>query len=178
MPTPEDAPTDPDKLIRFGKIASVDLKAARIVVSLDDDSQTTPIRWIEFSMGKTRTWNPPAQGEDVVLLCPGGEIGAGVALRGLVNDLFGALGDDLTSIIEFLDGARLSYDPEGHLLTVALPDGGALKIVAPGGSTLEGDLHCTGTITADVDVIAAGISGKGHKHPNITRGGALSDPPQ
>jgi phage baseplate assembly protein V len=44
-----------------------------------------PIRWIERRAGRTRTWSPPSQGEQVVLLCPGGEIGAAVALRGLFS---------------------------------------------------------------------------------------------
>ena len=177
MRTPEDTPTDPDQLIRFGTIASVDLGAGRCVVDLDDDSATPPIRWIEMRMGRTRTWSPPSVGEQVVLLCPAGEIGAAVALRGLASDAFGPLGDGLTEIVEFLDGARVSYDPEAHCLAVALPAGGAVRVVAPAGMRIEGDLECTGTISAALDVIAAGISGKGHRHDKVQAGAAISGGP-
>lgn len=177
MRTPEDTPTDPDQLIRFGTVASVDLGAGRCVVDLDDDSASPPIRWIEMRMGRTRTWSPPSEGEQVVLLCPAGEIGAAVALRGLASDAFPTLGDSLAEVIEFLDGARVSYDPEAHGLVIALPSGGTVRIVAPGGLSLEGDLECTGTVSASVDVIAAGVSGKGHRHSGVQSGAAMSGGP-
>lgn len=177
MRTPEDTPTDTDQLIRFGTIASVDLAKARCVVDLDDDSASPPIRWIEGRMGKSRAWSPPSEGEQVLLFCPAGEIGAAVALRGLSSDAFPALGDSLAEIIEFLDGARLSYDPEAHVLSVVLPDAGTVRIVAPGGLSVEGDLDCTGTVSASVDVIAAGISGKGHRHSGVQTGAAISGGP-
>lgn len=177
MRTPEDTPTDADQLIRFGTIASVDLGAARCVVDLDDDSASPPIRWIETRAGQTRTWSPPSVGEQVLLFCPAGEIGAAVAMRGLSSDAFPALGDSLAEIVEFMDGARLSYDPEAHVLSVTLPDAGAVRIVAPGGLSVEGDLDCTGTITATVDVLADGISGKGHRHNGVQSGAAISGGP-
>jgi GpV Apex motif len=48
-----------------------------------------------------------------------------------------------------------------------------------GGNTMniDGDAHYTGTVTADVDVVAASISGKGHKHPGVQSGGSETDPP-
>ena len=186
MRTPEDAPTDADKLIRYGTIASVDLAAARCVVKLDTGAETAPLRWIETRMGATRTWSPPSVGEQVVLLCAGGEIGGGVVLRGLVSNAHPAPGDSLTELVEFSDGAVVSYDPVGHALAIILPDGATATLTAPGGTTINGDVtingdttlngdaHATGTITGDTDVIADGISGKGHTHsePQGGTGGA------
>ena len=40
------------------------------------------------------------------------------------------------------------------------------------------DANFAGTVTGQTDVIFAGKSGKGHKHPNIRRGEEDSDPPQ
>lgn len=183
MRTPEDAPTDADQLIRFGAIASVDLAAARCVVELDDDSHTAPIRWIEFRAGKTRTWSPPSEGEQVAVLCPAGEIGAAVALRGLASDSFPPAGNSLTELIEFEDGATLSYDPAAHALAFALPAGATLTINAPGGvtitgdATFKGDLHCTGTVTADTDVVGGGKSLKAHKHGGVQAGSAQTGAP-
>lgn len=175
--TPEDTPTDADQLIRFGTVASVDLASAKCVVTLDDDAATPAVRWIEGRQGKTRTWSPPSVGEQVVVLCPAGEIGAAVALRGLVSDANPAAGDSLKEILgQYEDGAVLSYDPEAHVLDFTLPGGGTLTITAPGGTTLNGDLtvngdaHVTGTVTGDTDVVAAGISGKGHTHGKVKTG--------
>lgn len=183
MRTPEDAPTDADQLIRFGTIASVDLAAARCVIDLDDDSHTAPIRWIELRAGKTRTWSPPSKGEQMVVLCPAGEIGAAVALRGLSSDAFPAAGATLKELIEFEDGAVLSYDPEAHAMEVVLPAGATLAITAPGGATIigdvtiNGDVQCTGTVTADSDVVGGGKSLKGHKHTGVQAGAAQTGAP-
>lgn len=161
MRTPEDTPTDPDQLIRLGTIASVDLGAGRCVVDLDDDSATPPVRWIEMRMGRTRTWSPPSVGEQVVLLCPSGEIGAAVALRGLASDAFPAPGN---SLIEFLaawdDGAAISYDPDGHDLVITLPKGGKVTVIAPAGVGLTGDLSVTGSISA-TGVITSAVGATG-----------------
>ncbi|EGD58383.1 Phage P2 baseplate assembly gpV-like protein [Novosphingobium nitrogenifigens DSM 19370] len=160
--------TDPDRLIRFGAVAAVDLAGALCTVELDDGVVSGPLRWIEMRAGRTRTWSPPSQGEQVVLLCPGGEIGAGVVLRGVVSDAFPPAGDSLIEILgEYADGARLSYDAEAHALVFALPAGGLFTVL--------GDVHVTGTLTADGDVVAGGISGKGHRHATPS---GMSEGPQ
>lgn len=179
MRTPEDTPTDPDQLIRFGTIASVDLGAARCVVTLDDDSASPPIRWIEMRMGRTRTWSPPSRGEQVVLLCPAGEIGAAVALRGLLSDAFPAPGN---SLIEFLaawdDGGAITYDPTGHDLVITLPASGKITIIAPSGVGIEGDLSVAGSISAS-GVIASAVGATGSittpTGQSVTFSGGMAD---
>lgn len=44
--------------------------------------------------------------------------------------------------------------------------------------TLNGDMHSTGTITGDTDVIGGGKSLKSHKHTGVASGGSVSGPPQ
>lgn len=60
-----------------------------------------------------------------------------------------------------------------------LPVTGALKLAgsieALSGSTYAGDIHTTGTITSDVDVLAGGISGKHHRHTQ-SGGGNTGEP--
>lgn len=178
MRTPEDAPTDPDQIIRYGTVASVDLAAARCVVSLDDDSQSGAIRWIEMRAGKTRTWSPPSEGEQVLLFCPGGEIGAAVALRGVASDAYPPAGNSLTEIIgDYDDGAVISYDPVSHTLACLLPAGAKFHVVAAK-TTFDGDLDCTGTITAAQDVLAGTVSLKNHKTTGVQPGTGLSEGPQ
>lgn len=42
---------------------------------------------------------------------------------------------------------------------------------------ITGDATVTGTVTGETDVVAAGKSGKGHKHGGVQSGGSLTDPP-
>jgi len=171
--SPEDAPTDPDRLLREGTVASVDLGAARMVVKLDDGAVTGPIKWFEF---RARSWSPPEEGELVMLLCPGGDIGRAAALRGLTNPAFPPVGDDETEVDTFSDGARITYDPVAHHLDFSLPAGGTVSLAA--NVAIDGNLSATGTITSAKDVIAAGISGKGHHHGQVKAGTDTSGGPQ
>lgn len=186
MRSPESTPSDPDELIRFGRIASVDLAAARCTVTLDEDGPdggasgeavTGPIRWIEGRAGQTRTWSPPSVGEEVVLLCPGGMIGSAVALRGLANSDNTPPNTTRTEMVKFSDGAILSYNPEGHALAFALPAGATLGITSRGGITIEGDIALTGRLTASDDVIASGKSLKNHTHGGVQSGSSQTGAP-
>jgi phage baseplate assembly protein V len=154
MRSPQDAPTDPDQLIRFGTIASVDLGAARCVVTLDDAAATGPIRWFEARAGATRTWSPPTVGEQVMVLCAGGEIGAAVALRGIASDANPPAGNSLVENITFSDGAVLSYDPVAHTLAIILPTSAAITITAPSGISLAADVNIAGSISASGNIVA------------------------
>lgn len=165
-----------DEMLRFGTIASVDLAAARCVVETGD-VLSPPCRWIEPRAGATRTWSPPSIGEQVLLLCPGGDLAAGVALRGIYSDAMPSPGNSLRELIRYKDGAEISYDPETHALEVNLPDGANVTIVAQGGIGMIGDLHVSGTINASIDVITNGISLKSHKHGGVQAGGAQTGEP-
>lgn len=181
MRTPEDTETDADGLIRLGAVASVDLVAARCTVTLDDsggDAVTTPpLRWIEPRMGNTRCWSPPSVGEQVILLCAGGEIGGAVVLRGLVCEAFTAPDNRAIDLVKFSDGAVLSYDSAAHALEITLPAGATASLSAPGGVAITGDVTLTGKLTASDDVIASGKSLKSHKHSGVQAGGAQTGTP-
>lgn len=186
---PEDIPADASTLIRIGTIASIDLARARCTVRYgnpDEDgggAETPPIRWLTGRAGKTRIWSPPSIGEQVVLLAPDGQFAAAVAITGLVQDSFPPAGTDATEVVEFEDGARISYDPKSHVLSAKLPDGGTATIEAPAGLlikgpvTIEGDVSITGTANVSEDVVANGISLKGHTHEKVQPGSGVSGKP-
>lgn len=187
--TSEDIPADWSTLVRLGTIATVDLAAARCTVRYgdpdddDDDGEaggaaTPPIRWLAMRAGATRVWSPPTVGEQVLLLTPDGQIEAAVALTGIVQDAFPPAGSDETEVLEFADGARLSYDPLAHALAVTLPAGATAAIEAPGGVTIRGDVTIEGTVTVSEDVTAGGISLKNHTHGGVQAGGANTGAPQ
>ena len=194
-PQTEDIPADIAALIRIGIVVSVDLAAARCIVRYgdpDDDepAETPPIRWLAPRAGLTRVWSPPSVGEQVLLLSCDAQIGAAVAVMGPVQDAFPPLGSTTVEMIEFADGARITYDAEAGELKATLPAGAKAEIEAPGGITLRGDVTIEGklmvsetadigeTLTAGDDVIADGISLTGHKHGLVKAGTDKSGEPE
>lgn len=192
--TPQDKPTDASELIRYGTISSVDLDAATCRAQLDEDSETGDIAWLESRMGKTRIWSPPSIGEQVILLCPEGELSAAIALRGVKSDQYPPPGNSIEENITFDDGAIISYDPENHILNATLPSGGKVNITAPadltinaaggatinadGGLTINADIQLNGKMTATDDVIAKQISLVDHVHDKVRVGTDKSGKPQ
>ncbi|WP_343611105.1 phage baseplate assembly protein V [Novosphingobium sp.] len=182
MRTPEDTPSDADQIIREGTIASVDADTRMIVVELDDESLTPPIKWFEAGAGPMSTGTDPEIGEGVMLLCPGGEIGAARALRGLPRPGFPQIVKANTALVKYKDGTTLSYDWAAHQLVYTLAAGATFKVVAEAGVTFEGPLHCTGPITSDgeisgAEVKAGGIALGTHKHEKVAAGLVISGGP-
>lgn len=171
------------ELLRYGRVASVDVPGARITVALGD-IETQPLPWLSAGAGGTRVWSRPKIGEQVMLIAPEGDLAGAIALRGAHCDAFPPIGDATREVVMFEDGAALSYNPATHALEAVLPGGATVKIVAPGGVRLEadvriaGDLHVEGTVTADTDVVGAGKSLKGHRHTGVAAGAAVSGAPQ
>lgn len=148
--------------VRFGTVASAAAKPPRITVRYGEDAVTAPIRWVAAA-GKDRAWRLPSEGEQVVLLCPGGELAMAVALPGVYRDMFPApVASEATHAMAYRDGAILSYDAEAHELEAVLPAGGSAAIAAPDGVAITGDvtidgaLSATGSISSDEDLSAAG----------------------
>ena len=188
-PQAEDIPADLAALIRIGTVTSVDLAQARCTVRYgdpddEDPGETPPIRWLTGRASNTRSWSPPSVGEQVVLLAPDGQIGNAVALPGIVQDAFPPPGSTTTELIEFADGAVVSYDPEAHALRATLPAGGTAEIDAPGGITLRGpvaiegalsvseDVAVAGQVDAQGDVVGDGVSLRSHVHSGVAAGSA------
>ena len=186
MSTHDDTPREMQAAMMFGTIESVDGITCRVRTGY---VLTDAVQWVAHRAGTTRRWSPPAVGEQVVLLCPGGDTLGAVALLGLYSTANAAPStspdEDVTL---YPDGTRIVYDHAARKLTATFAEGGEVDITAQkiritadvditGKLKVDGDTECTGTVTGNVDVIAAGVSGKNHPHPNIQRGSALSDPP-
>jgi phage baseplate assembly protein V len=178
--TPPDS-LDPATMVRVGRIVSVDRAAATCIVSVGDpdadEIQTAAIDWLPMRAGKTIIWSPPSEGEQVLLLCPEGDIAQGVAIPGLYSDVFPAPGDGAREFIRFDDGAEFGYDTETHAADITLPEGATLTIIATGGITIEGDVTLTGKLTASDDVIASGVSLKMHTHGQTQPGSGQTGAP-
>ncbi|QOR55672.1 MAG: baseplate assembly protein [Phage 64_12] len=168
-------------LIRLGFV--VEVAGVRCRVEIDEDFQTDWINMPVARAGRVRTWSPLTEGEQVVLACPEGEIAAAKIIAVVNSDSFPPPATDGRTVMLFDDGCEISYDPDAHRLATTLPDGGVVDLVAPGGLNITGpvkitgDLDVTGTVRGAVDVIAAGISGKGHKHKAVKIGTDQSGDP-
>ena len=189
LPPVEDIPADIGALIRVGRIDSVDLDAATCIVAFGDpdgddgDVATSPVRWASARCGDTSVWLPPSVGEQVLFLCPDGELSAAIPIAAIPSDDHPPAGNTARALIRFADNGLFAYDPVAHRADITLPAGATLVIAATGGVTIDGpvqitgDVTVTGTLTASTDVIGGGKSLKSHTHPGVTSGSAQTGAP-
>jgi phage baseplate assembly protein V len=180
-------PSDIQRLIgdvvRLGTIATVDHAGARCTVTVGDLS-TGPIPWLSAAAGSTTYWSPPSVGEQVILLCPEGDIARGMALRGIFSTANAApSASETLELVRFVDGATLFYDTNAHQLRANLPAGGKATIKAPAGITLAGPVTVKGPLTvedaikASGDVVAGSVSLQKHLHDKVQPGMGVSGKP-
>jgi phage baseplate assembly protein V len=171
-------------LLREGVVVSVDHAAATARVQFADDLTTGDIPWLASRAGSTRTWSPPAIGEQVMVVAPEADTSRSVIIGSLSSDAHPHPANDESTLTEYEDGARIGYDPKSHALTAILPAGATLRIDADGGFlfkgdlTVDGDIKSNGTITADTNVVGAGKSLKTHTHTGVQAGAAFTGPPK
>lgn len=176
-------------LLRYGVVASVDHVGRRCTVR-SGELVTKPLRWLTYRAGDAMTWWAPSVGEQVILLCPGGDTARGTVLPALyADDAPAPVDGDTTHITQYPDGALISYAPAKHEVGVALPSGGKIVLVAPAGIDITGDtritgaLHVTDNVSVDAgikakdDVVAGTISLQHHKTQGVQPGTYLSGEP-
>lgn len=182
-PAQEDIPADYGRMIRIGRVASVDLTAGTCTLTFGDpdgddgEVESAAVPWAAPRAGKTRIWLPPSVGEQVLFLCPEGELAGAVPLGALWSDDHPAPGNSTRALIAFDDGAEFAYDPDAHHADIKLPAGATLAIEADGGVTIKGDVTITGKLTVSDDVIGGGKSLKGHTHTGVQSGGSQTGAP-
>ena len=179
------------EVVQIGVIASVDLAAATCTVEVGDLT-TGDLPWLAARAGAAAVWSPPSVGEQCLLLVPEGDLANAVVLLGLYSDANPAPSHDPdTVLIQFADGATLSYNLASHDLAVTLPAGASATITAPasltinaeggtewsGDITINGDVTINGKLTATDDVIGGGKSLKTHQHSGVASGSSQSGPP-
>ncbi len=123
-------------LLKVGTIVSVDPAAARVVVAVDYGNgtiTTPPIPWSNRA-GKSKSWEPPAVGQQVMLASPGGALESSWVIASAYSAGNAAPGNkgDVTRHV-FGDGSEITVDEGGALMTIK----------AAGDLTIE----CTGTLT-------------------------------
>ena len=180
-----------ENLIRFGRIKTITPSQPFTTVTVDlGEITTAEIRYLNLRAGDDKTWDPPSEGEEVLVLSPCGVLEMGVAIAGLNNESNPAPSSDLNKNIRiYSDGCFISYDVSTHALEVILPADGTAVVTASGGITINGDTtingnvlvngstHSTENITTDADVKAGNISLKSHRTSGVQTGGGTSGGP-
>lgn len=156
-------------MIRVGTVAALDVAAARVTVDIGGVT-TDWLPWLTARAGDTRTWSAPRPGEQVLLLAPYGDLGQAVALPAIYRDTHPApQKNEAVEAVHFPDGASVTYDSGGHVLTV---NAGSARVIvncqqasinASGSVTLNTPATtCTGTLTVQGHLTYnAGMTGTG-----------------
>lgn len=157
-------------MMRTGRVAEVNHAAARVRVQ-SGDLLTEWLPWQTHRAGNTRSWSPPTVGEQVMILSPSGEPGAGMVMPAwYCHDKPAPDSSPDTHVTEYPDGAIVSYNHvTGALVASGIQTG---TIEAAISVTLDTPLtHCTGKLTVD-DLLTYGngIAGTGGSNHNIISG--------
>lgn len=172
-----------ENLIRLGTVAEVDHgslkdhRPPRLRVQ-SGELLTGWLPWVAFRAGTSTEWDPPTEGEQVVVFSPSGQTAQGIVLTGLFSQQYPANADRAgLHRRSYSDGAVVEYDSQSHTLMATLPDGGKVRLTAPGGVSILGNVDITGLVTVSNDVIAAGISLVKHPHGDVEPGSGQSGAP-
>ncbi|WP_414147545.1 phage baseplate assembly protein V [Erwinia sp. BNK-24-b] len=182
-------------LIRIGTVSAVNLDDG--LCRVDTGNNTTNwLHWLAARAGRTRSWNAPSVGEQVLVLCLGGELDTGFVLPGVFSDENPAPSASADALHwSFPDGAVIEYEPEN----------GALKATGIQSATIQAavkimldspEVECSallktamlevtqgGTMKGDVQHSGGSFSSNGvvvdsHKHGGVKSGGDTSAGPQ
>lgn len=106
-------------LIRIGTVTEVDpvKYLARVACG---ENETDWIRWRAERAGDSVTWFPPAEGEQVIIICPNGEMTTAAIIGSLYSDNAPPPSQAAKNITFSLpDGAVFSYDAENSALSIS-----------------------------------------------------------
>ncbi|WP_010255093.1 phage baseplate assembly protein V [Pantoea agglomerans] len=182
-------------MIRIGTVSAVNLDGGLCRVNTGKNT-TSWLHWLSARAGKTRSWNAPSVGEQVLVLCLGGELDTGFVLPGIFSDANPAPSASADALHwSFPDGAVIEYEPETGALTAngiqTATIKAAVKILFD-----SPEVECTallktaqlevtkgGTMRGDVTHSGGKLSSNGvvvddHDHGGVQRGGSRTDGPQ
>lgn len=156
-------------LIRTGSVTALQVRPPRVRVSTGG-IETDWICWGERRAGsRAKTWSPPSVGEQVVLLCPEGDIGQAIVVCSINSDSQPAPADaaDIERTV-FGDGSVVEFDADTSTLTVNAGQGRVVVIcdaaTVTAASTVELDtpqVNCTGKVSiaeeATIESAASGV---------------------
>lgn len=173
-------------MVRYGEVAEVDYDGAQsgfpaIRVSLQNGELTTDwIPWATLRAGNDQVWDPPEEGEVVLLLCSSGELSNAVALPAVFSN--GNANGDRSGLHRrtYQDGTYVEYDRETHLLTIDTTASEGSVVIRTGSAWIEVsgnvDIKSHGPLEmhawSDVILEADGVVNISGASVNLNPGGA------
>ncbi|MGD7095897.1 phage baseplate assembly protein V [Ralstonia pseudosolanacearum] len=160
-----------ENLIRLGTVAEVRHSTPPVVRVRTGGLTTTWRPWVEQRAGKTRTWNPPTKGEQVLLLCPSGDLANAVILCGIPSENADVPSNDPNQTVTlYPDGALVSYDHGAGLLTIkgvqtVFLEASTSVLVKCPDTTFDGSVTVKGLLS-----FMNGIAGQGGENGNVIKG--------
>ena len=170
-----------ESIIRFGLIAEVDYAQAKARVKCGE-ILTDFIPFITMRSGTTKTWSPPTQGEQCVILAASGELTTACIITGLYTQNSPSHSPD-KHVIEFADGAIIEYDQASGRLNVFgiqsafINASQQIEIFCPT-VKIKGNVKIEGSVTSTGDMTAGGISQINHKHGGVQGGPSKTGKPE
>lgn len=126
-----------NNLVRIGTIKSVDATTATCVVETGDN-ETPPILWVSARAGQSKSWNPPTEGEQVLLLSPSGDLNQAIAIVGLYSDANPAPSQNLAeTVYQLPDGSKLTYNHQAKTLNIEAK--GKVAVNVTGEATVDAE---------------------------------------
>lgn len=142
-----------ENLIRFGTIEAVQMQPPRVKVKTGTLT-TTWLPWLALRAGADREWDPPTEGEQVILLSPSGVLAQAVAITGLYSDHLPANGErEGLHRRTYRDGAVIEYDSAAHHLRATLP--GTAEVITVGNVSITTQAALSATATGDIAIKSA-----------------------
>lgn len=182
-------------LIRIGTVAAVNLDDG--LCRVDTGNNTTDwLHWLTARAGRSRAWSAPSVGEQVLVLCLGGELDTGFVLPGVFSDTHPAPSASADALHwSFPDGAVIEYEPDTGALTATGIQTALIKAAVSitldsplvectnklktatfeltGGGTMKGNVQHSGGMLSSNDVVV-----DKHDHGGVQRGGSRTDGPK
>lgn len=98
-------------LVSVGTIAEIDYETARARVNIDGTHTTGFLKWVQPNSHVDIEWNPPAMGEQVLVLAVSGRLENGLIIKGLyTSDSRPTNLDGDTTQLKFSDNTLVRYN--------------------------------------------------------------------
>jgi len=177
-----------DNLIRIGTVSAIDLTGTiPLCRVLSGNLETDWLVWAVARAGSARSSHAPSLGEQVIVLSPSGELGAGLVIACLNSDAYPTPDHHPTRHrTVYPDGAVMEYDPEtGGLLASGIRTAhivAATRVVidcpeteVTGNLSVQGHTRVVGVLTYQGGLTNDGSSSGATIHgPVVQTGGELS----
>jgi phage baseplate assembly protein V len=106
-------------VVRFGTVAEIDHKKARIRVKIGKIT-TTWMPWLTTA-GSVKIWNSPVVGEQVCVVAQDGDLAVSLAIPGIFCNKFAAPGNNQNTIrMEFSDDVSIEFNKTNNEFTLEI----------------------------------------------------------